>query len=319
MRNSRLMTALVGLVALTTLLAVEIAANSTEAYGSEAYTGQEKGKKKCNDLADNDGDGLIDCADPDCGGDGTGGGEGGALSLNVTFGDASTDRLQSDGEGPYVSGQEKVSANIGAHGLSLQLTRGNQPTIRTLSIDFRDACFAGPCMPPARDPLSDGSGDTVATIQSSDVNLRGMQLGEVRHDLGLRVVMKRWFLNFEPHVDCAGGSAVTVRRADADTWVIGGVGTTTKGCLLTRGVDSGVWDMPFEMTLTVPDQEQQVGRRLNPGRPLGINRCDESRLSSTRRALGRYPSAGTSRFSSSNQFSTTWIWVPGSEKIYLVY
>ena len=28
--------------------------------------GSEKGRKKCNDGSDNDGDGLVDAADPDC-------------------------------------------------------------------------------------------------------------------------------------------------------------------------------------------------------------------------------------------------------------
>ena len=41
---------------------------------STVMAGQEKGSKKCNDGNDNDGDGLIDSADPDCGGDGSGDG-----------------------------------------------------------------------------------------------------------------------------------------------------------------------------------------------------------------------------------------------------
>ncbi len=70
MRIGRLLTGLVGLVALTMLLAGGIATESNEAYASEAYSGQEKGNKKCTDGIDNDVDGLIDGADPDCqGGD----------------------------------------------------------------------------------------------------------------------------------------------------------------------------------------------------------------------------------------------------------
>ena len=33
-----------------------------------SFAGSEKGAKKCSDTIDNDGDGLIDANDPDCGG-----------------------------------------------------------------------------------------------------------------------------------------------------------------------------------------------------------------------------------------------------------
>ncbi len=74
MRIGRLMTGLVGLVALTMLLAGGVGAEGTEAYAGEAYQEKEKGNKKCNDGIDNDGDGKIDDKDPDCGGGPSGGG-----------------------------------------------------------------------------------------------------------------------------------------------------------------------------------------------------------------------------------------------------
>jgi len=257
MRIGRLMTVRVGLVALTMMLAGGIAASSTEAYGSEAYAGQEQGKAK-----QKQGKGKGKCPKCGDGGDGTGGGEGGALSLRVTIEDGAN-RLQSDSplrlsdeELDYVDGEEKVSAAIGSHGLSLSLTRGNQRAIRKLWVDFSgDACVSADsddCMPPDQAPLDVSSGYTVATIYSSNVNLRAMLEGAagIRNDLGLQVVMKRWVLNFEPHPDCAGGTTATVERTAEDTWVIWS-GSETRGCLLTRGVPSGVYDMPFRMTLTV--------------------------------------------------------------------
>ncbi len=103
--RATLLPLLVGLVVATVLLAGGFAAKTNEAYASEAYSGQEKGNKKCNDGIDNDGDGLIDGDDPDCQGDGGGGQGGGGKKQNVpvtvTFRDAGLDGIQSDGLGAY--------------------------------------------------------------------------------------------------------------------------------------------------------------------------------------------------------------------------
>ncbi|MDX1382789.1 MAG: hypothetical protein R3190_04040 [Thermoanaerobaculia bacterium] len=69
-----------------------------------ALAAPEKGKR-CSDGIDNDGDGLVDAADPDCGGDdgGSGGGGQGKCQIDfvATFADAVDDGVRSDGGGSY--------------------------------------------------------------------------------------------------------------------------------------------------------------------------------------------------------------------------
>jgi Tol biopolymer transport system component len=50
--------------------------------GPQVLAGGEKGAQKCSDGVDNDGDGLIDCADPDCAPQCGGGGGGGGSPAN---------------------------------------------------------------------------------------------------------------------------------------------------------------------------------------------------------------------------------------------
>ena len=90
------------------------------AYGEPT---NEKGPR-CSDGIDNDGDGLIDCADPDCncGGDGGDGG-GGTIAVTVTFQDLPGDGLMSDCHdcpttcaclSAYIHKVDKVSTGIGS-------------------------------------------------------------------------------------------------------------------------------------------------------------------------------------------------------------
>jgi len=77
---------------------------------SSAFGASEKGPR-CNDGIDNDGDGLIDCDDPDCNcGEGDGG-DGGVVC--VEFDDFPEHSLQSDGDGGYCHDQKnKVSVTF---------------------------------------------------------------------------------------------------------------------------------------------------------------------------------------------------------------
>lgn len=61
----------------------------------DAWAAAEKGPR-CSDGVDNDGDGLIDGDDPDCGGDGGGGGSQVKTPARITFDDSQTG-IRSDG------------------------------------------------------------------------------------------------------------------------------------------------------------------------------------------------------------------------------
>ena len=103
-------------------LAVALASSPVQAQGSE------KGNKKCNDLIDNDGDLLVDAADPDCGGtEDTEGGKHQHTSLIITFDDTAPKNVGSDGDGPYVDKEgAEVSSSSGPSAPGLRLHLGER-------------------------------------------------------------------------------------------------------------------------------------------------------------------------------------------------
>ncbi len=193
---------------------------------------------------------------------------GGTISVTVTFRDAflvpPLDRIGSDcsmgvGPGPsacpYIAKVEKVTTGISTRGnFFMKLTKGNQPAIRTLFLDFSD-CASVPAECTA--PFIDGF--TIANVFTSGINLREMVIDEVRGDLRLRVAFNLgsvglglWNLLFDPfNADCPGSSTITVTRTGADTWVIE-AGPSDVACLgeLAGGGDlifSGRYHMPFKI------------------------------------------------------------------------
>ena len=191
---------------------------------------------------------------------------GGTISVTVTFRDfqgdnvvpVPPDRLMSDcqtGNCRYIDKVERVSTGIGNPGnFFMKLTKGNQPAIRTLFLDFSD-CASVPAECTA--PFTDGF--TIANVFTSGINLREMVIDEVRGDLRLRVAFNLgsvglglWNLLFDPfNADCPGSSTITVTRTGADTWVIE-AGPSDVACLgeLVGGGDlifSGRYQMPFKI------------------------------------------------------------------------
>ena len=234
-----------------------------------AYGANEKGPR-CSDGIDNDGDGLIDCADPDCncGDDGDGhngkGGGGGTIPVTVTFRDFpgddvfAPDDLISDcgtGDCPYIDAVDKVSAGISTRG-NLRMVLGNRGGIRTLFMDFSD-CIEGPCEPPFL--LGSAFGNLVTS--GSGINLRRMLVGEVRNDLSIlrgfslsSVGGGDWRIFFNPsNVDCPGSSTISITRIDSNTWEIE-AGENDVACLAKQASGGvvefrGLYHIPFKITV----------------------------------------------------------------------
>ncbi len=126
---------------------------------------------------------------------GGGGGNGGTIPVTVTFRDFQgddvdpvPDRLMSDCHdcsatcdcsSPYIHGGDKVRTGIGGN-FFMKLTKGNQPAIRTLFLDFSD-CASGPCNPPFLQGSTVGPANVFIT-SGSGINMREMLVGEVRDD-----------------------------------------------------------------------------------------------------------------------------------------
>lgn len=113
---------------------------------SPAWAGSEKGNKKCNDGRDNDRDGLIDAADPDCGGgDDTEGGT--QRSLVFMLDDVFSDNVRSDG-GSYSDSERQVKVTLGGQtapnrpGFRVEL-KGAGKNPRQVTADFSCSGAAG--------------------------------------------------------------------------------------------------------------------------------------------------------------------------------
>ena len=112
-----------------------------------AFGANEKGPR-CNDGIDNDGDGLLDCDDPDCNCGGDDGGGGKANQPCVIFDDLLGDSAQSDDGTPYCDNKKaKVSVNIGVSRGHLRLTTNSSAKAgvgRGLFVDFGTAVTLAP-------------------------------------------------------------------------------------------------------------------------------------------------------------------------------
>jgi len=190
-------------------------------------------------------------------------GGGGADHVNVEFRDSglpNLDRLTSDGRGAYIHNVDKVSTGIGTSGFFfLKLSKGNKNAIRKLFFDF-SICLDTPCTP----PFDDGPSVGALNIFTSGIDLRAMNDGQFRSDLGLKVDLNLnsadlglWHLFFDSsNMDCQGSAdatvtaSATVAGTPVDTWVIVG----QQACLVLGGhageqIFSGLYEMPFLLTV----------------------------------------------------------------------
>ena len=200
---------------------------------SQAYGAKEKGGR-CSDGIDNDGDGLIDGADPDCGA--------GNLEdpMCLTFPELGsgagleTDGVDGDGDletDPYCDAVMRASGFV------------KLDTSRPFFVDFGQwvDLIANPFggSQTTRD-LPDGMFDraTFWTFGDSGVDLRAMAVGETRYDEelwitihltygdGTRGHLSIWYSPGWEHGSCAddppgtGNTNVTVTRIDETTWEI---------------------------------------------------------------------------------------------------
>ncbi len=205
------------------------------------------------------------------------GGGDGLLRVNVTFRDDVDDRapnLPTDGLqsilGTYDHKQGKVSASIG-EGFALKLTKGKQPAIRTLFLDF--TCVYDPegdCNPPfqiANSPDSSGESVGLLTINASGVDLLAMGLGDDNSSSSLRLALNLdldligggvWILVFDDDGFgiCPEGDTINtdidVTRTSPVEWVIEATSDDV-ACLVKNDqgafdlIFSGLYSMPFKM------------------------------------------------------------------------
>ena len=213
---------------------------------------------------------------PDGNGNHNHGGGGGTIPVTVTFEDLLGDGLTSDcgtGDCPYIHKVDKVSTGIGTSGnFFMKLTKGNQPAIRTLFLDFSD-CVSPPdqceqpllCpFPDQCDQLVEGQGFTVgaANVFTSGINLREMKVDEtdvlslmVSFDL-TSVGAGVWNLIFDPlNADCPDSSNIAVTKTgdNPDTWMIE-ARENDVACLAGLlepgdGFPRGLYHMPFKLTV----------------------------------------------------------------------
>ena len=131
------------------------------------------------------------------------------------------DRILSDGFGAYIDRMDKVSTGIGSpNSFFMKLTKGNQPAIRKLILDFRDCAIGEECNPP--DPHPEGGQQVVsvgpANVFAGGVNLRAMAetpLGD-SGALRLRVELNLFSIEqgllslfFDPgNMDCPSGPTI---------------------------------------------------------------------------------------------------------------
>ena len=132
---------------------------------SPAYSQTNEKGPRCSDGIDNDGDGLIDCADPDCncGSDDGDGGGGGGDKVIATFRDCVEDsapafdvdpidgsdvcgpeneiqdRIYSDGQGAYIGGKDQ---QIYKNSFFLSPIEDND---RWIVLDFAECVDGGSC------------------------------------------------------------------------------------------------------------------------------------------------------------------------------
>jgi len=190
------------------------------------------------------------CDPPDGGGDG-----GGNVPVMVTFRDDPAHRIQGDGL-VYIDRMDKVSTGIGSpNSFFMKLTKGNQPGIRTLFLDFND-CASGPCDA----PFLQGSFFVPTNVFARGVDLRGMGLFS-SSDLRLKVELNLFsegfgllslFFDPENMEDCEGSDKIQVTRTSSITWVIEAEQDDIACVTGFDGSDNnflGLYHMPFLITV----------------------------------------------------------------------
>jgi len=176
----------------------------------------------------------------------------GTIPVMVTFQDDSSDRVMSDGNGPYIDGVDKVSTAVGHEGsFYLKRSRGNQEAIRKLILDFSQCdsdCTAPPCSPACTALRGKVGGGGSGAINLSAMNVKSTDVIALFINMHLGADNGGFFtLYFDSsRLNCASAHA-QVTRTSADTWEIEG----QTACLeeLNGSVFRGNYNMPFKMTV----------------------------------------------------------------------
>ena len=239
-----------------------------------AFGANEKGPR-CSDGIDNDGDGLIDCDDPDCK---CGGDDGGGDKVIATFRDCVEDsapafdvdpidgsdvcgpeneiqdRIYSDGQGAYIGGKDQ---QIQKHSFFLSPSEDND---RWIVLDFAECVDGGLCGGLLGQIVSTGAPTyVVARTTTKQDDLLKMPVYPADGSsipVTFRITFRDdldqvWFLRFTPDFENCGDSTYAwVTRTREDTWVFE-AGPNDKACLLehtglrTPRIFHGLYHMPF--------------------------------------------------------------------------
>lgn len=188
---------------------------------------------------------------------GGGGDEGGVIRTITQVGDnIYGDRIFSDGGGSYIHQVDMVSQGIGSPGnYFLKLTKGNQPAIRSMFLDFSD-CVLGPCDPPSTNYPE----EFTINFFTSDVNLRDLE--STSESLAVNMSLKiegndgLWQLFFDPSdARCSHSTTIlAIPRQVAEAWIFV-ADENHYACLAKIGnggefIFSGKYRMPFLLRVT---------------------------------------------------------------------
>lgn len=180
------------------------------------------------------------------------------ISFTVTFSDASSDKLTSDGLGPYVDGQDKIMASTGSGpGFRLDTNGGSQKLegaggFRTLCIDFVDVTT----VPPAPFDGACKGIDLRFFLKDGGLDLCSLEVDSPA-TVGLHVAFEHlgepWQLSYGiPETQDGGpiiGQRVDVTRTGTDTWTISGQTAGLRSGDLYGTVVADNLTMPFTMYL----------------------------------------------------------------------
>ena len=191
-----------------------------------------------------------------------GGDDGGTTAVTVIFRNSETDRIRSDGEGFYIDGVDRVTAEISPHGHFLfwvPKAKGNKPVSRRLDFNFDDCVGAGDC--------DTFSGFGTGAMRVNGLDLRAMMVSVVPTDVVLSGFFKpsedddaRTY-SFNPD-RFNGSSLITVTKTgdSPNIWVFETKEAPDDVVGLTENVKAGddivrLYHMPFQITVVeeIPD------------------------------------------------------------------
>jgi len=245
-------------------------------YAAGPLTAARPPESKCDDGRDNDGDGLIDMADPDCadGGGGSGGGGTGAGDLFTCdhIRSDGTDAIFGDGEGSndpneYCHSESQVESFVGSGGAHVLDT---EKSGRVIGLDFSDCRLVDGCTLP---PNFTGVTEVVISTENSGysgVDLQAMAPGEnaevgliIGFDIGRKNHARLTFGRETSATYCLDddfGDTVTVTRGEEpaeNVWTFES-DSTQEACLSevqnnkwNEPVYHGHFSMPFQITVAV--------------------------------------------------------------------